>query len=291
MDWKNLPGSGGNIEDRRGGGGLPGGGIAVGGVGGLIIALIAMFFGIDPSVVLGGGSESPPAQTQTQTPSGASSQASDENYQFVNNVMRNTNLVWGSIFQKAGRTYTNPSLVLYTRGTQSGCGAANSAVGPFYCPNDNKVYLDTSFFSQMDRQLGGGGDFAYAYVIAHEVGHHVQNELGIADQVERKQRAARTEAEANSYSVRLELQADCFAGVWGNASQTDAKITQADVQEAVRTAEAIGDDNLQRQARGGVVPDSFTHGSSQQRVNWFMTGFRSGDPNQCDTFSKAYNQL
>ncbi|WP_309571764.1 neutral zinc metallopeptidase [Deinococcus sp.] len=292
MDWKNLPGSGGNVEDRRGSGGLPGGGIAVGGIGGLIIALIALFFGIDPSVILGGGSGSGPTQTQTQTQTQSGTPAAtDESYQFVKKVVGSTDVVWGNVFKQAGRTYTNPTLVLYRRGTQSGCGTANSAVGPFYCPLDNKVYLDTSFFSMMKSQLGGGGDFAYAYVIAHEVGHHVQNELGIADQVERKQRAARTEAEANSYSVRMELQADCFAGVWANKTQTEAKLTQTDVQQAIATAQAIGDDNLQRQAQGGVVPDSFTHGTSQQRVNWLMTGFKTGDPNKCDTFSVAYNQL
>ncbi|GGR97866.1 KPN_02809 family neutral zinc metallopeptidase [Deinococcus sedimenti] len=285
MDWKNLPGSG-NVEDRRGAGGLPGGGIAVGGVGGLIIALIAMFFGIDPGAILGGGSSQPTQQSQsTQTTQ------NDEAYQFVDRVLGSTDQVWGSIFKQAGRTYTEPRLVLYTRGTQSGCGQANSAVGPFYCPADQKIYLDTSFFTQMDRQLGGGGDFAYAYVIAHEVGHHVQDELGISDQVDRKQRSARTEAEANSYSVRLELQADCFAGVWGNKTQQDANITQADVQEAVATAEAIGDDNLQRQGQGYVAPDSFTHGSAAQRVKWFMTGFKSGNPNSCDTFNVNYNQL
>ncbi|MHA0043239.1 KPN_02809 family neutral zinc metallopeptidase [Deinococcus sp. PEB2-63] len=286
MDWKNLPGSG-NVEDRRGAGGLPGGGIAVGGVGGLIIALIAMFFGIDPGAILGGGSSSQPTQQSQST----QATQNDEAYQFVDRVLGSTDQVWGSIFKQAGRTYTEPRLVLYTRGTQSGCGQANSAVGPFYCPADQTIYLDTSFFTQMDRQLGGGGDFAYAYVIAHEVGHHVQNELGIADQVERRQRSARTEAEANSYSVRLELQADCFAGVWGNKTQQDAKITQADVQEAVATAEAIGDDNLQRQGQGYVAPDSFTHGSAAQRVRWFMTGFRSGNPNGCDTFNVNYNQL
>ncbi|AKH16654.1 neutral zinc metallopeptidase [Deinococcus soli (ex Cha et al. 2016)] len=286
MDWKNLPGSG-NVEDRRGAGGLPGGGIAVGGVGGLIIALIAMFFGIDPGAILGGGNSSQPTQQSQST----QTTQNDEAYQFVDRVLGSTDQVWGSIFRQAGRTYKEPRLVLYTRGTQSGCGQADSAVGPFYCPTDQKIYLDTSFFTQMDRQLGGGGDFAYAYVIAHEVGHHIQNELGIADQVNRRQRSARTEAEANSYSVRLELQADCFAGVWGNKTQQDAKITQADVQEAVATAEAIGDDNLQRQGQGYVAPDSFTHGSAAQRVRWFMTGFRSGNPNSCDTFNVNYNQL
>ncbi|GHG23859.1 hypothetical protein CBQ26_02085 [Deinococcus indicus] len=284
MDWKNLPGSGGNVEDRRGRGG--GGGIAVGGVGGLIIALIAMFFGIDPGAILGGGTGTPQTQSQPAQP-----QADDEAYQFVNSAYRSTNQVWGSIFQQAGRTYTQPRLVLYTRGTESACGAANSAVGPFYCPADSSIYLDTSFFAQMDRQLGGGGDFAYSYVIAHEVGHHVQNELGIADQVSRKQRTARTEAEANSYSVRLELQADCFAGVWGSKVQSVANLTQEDLREAVSTAEAIGDDNLQQQSGGRVVPDSFTHGSAQQRVNWFMKGFRSGDANTCDSFSVPYRQL
>lgn len=306
MDWKNLPGSGGGIEDRRGGGGLPGGGLAVGGVGGLILALLAMFFGVDPSVVLGGGHSSAPSQTQPgqsqsgqtqpgQTAptqgSGTDETTSDEDYQFMDRVLGSTNQVWGSIFQQAGRTYTKPKLVLYTQGTQSGCGQASSAVGPFYCPLDNKVYIDTAFFATMQRRLGGGGDFAYAYVVAHEVGHHVQNELGIADQVERKQRAARSEAEQNSYGVRLELQADCFAGVWGNRVQSQAKITREDVQQAVNTAQAIGDDNLQKQAGGRVVPDSFTHGSSQQRINWFMRGFEGGDPNKCDTFTPAYTQL
>ncbi|GAA5435018.1 neutral zinc metallopeptidase [Deinococcus aquaticus] len=288
MDWKNLPGSGGNVEDRRGRGGLPGGGIAVGGVGGLIIALIAMFFGIDPGAILGGDTGTTQTQSQSQS---AQPQADDEAYQFVNSTYRSTNQVWDGIFTQAGRTYNEPRLTLYTQGTQSACGAANSAVGPFYCPADQRIYLDTSFFTQMDRQLGGGGDFAYSYVIAHEVGHHVQNELGIADQVERKQRSARTEAEANSYSVRLELQADCFAGVWGNKVQTQAKLTQQDIREAINTAQAIGDDNLQRQSGSRVVPDSFTHGSAQQRINWFTKGFKSGDANGCDTFAVNYNQL
>ncbi|AIZ45648.1 membrane protein [Deinococcus radiopugnans] len=292
MDWKNLPGGGGGIEDRRGGGGIPGGGIAVGGVGGLIIALIAMFFGIDPSAILGGDGGQPQTQSQSQTQNQSQGgPATDEDYQFVDRILTSANGVWGGIFKQAGRTYTPARLVLYTRGTQGGCGVANSAVGPFYCPLDNKVYIDTAFFATMQRQLGGGGDFAYSYVLAHEIGHHVQNELGIADQVEREQRSARSEAQANQASVRLELQADCFAGVWGNRVGDQAKITQADVQEAIRTAQAIGDDNLQRQAAGRVVPDSFTHGSSQQRIKWFTTGFQTGDPNKCDTFNQNYNQL
>ncbi|MFC3859242.1 neutral zinc metallopeptidase [Deinococcus antarcticus] len=287
MDWENLPSSGGGVEDRRGAGGLPGGGLAVGGIGGLILALIAMFFGIDPGVITGGGGSVTPQQTQTQP----QTQANDKSFQFVDKILGSNDQVWSGIFQQAGREFQKPRLVLYSGGTQTGCGTANSAVGPFYCPLDSTIYLDTSFFSTMQSRLGGGGTFAYSYVIAHEYGHHIQNVLGIADQVERKQRAARTEAEANSYSVRLELQADCFAGVWGSQTQTQTNITQQDVQSAVNTAEAIGDDNLQRQSRGMVVPDSFTHGSSQQRVNWFMKGLKSGNPNSCDTFNVAYNQL
>ena len=287
------------MEDRRGGGGLPGGGLAVGGIGGLIIAVVALFFGVDPSVILGGGDSS---QTQTQggqTQSGQTQSgqtqggAQDENYQFVDRILGSTDQVWTGIFKQSNRQYTKPKLVLFSGSVQSACGQASSAVGPFYCPLDSKVYLDTTFFNTMQRQLGGGGDFAYAYVIAHEVGHHVQNELGIADQVERKQRAATSEAEANSYSVRLELQADCFAGVWGNKVRGSeaANLTQDDIREALTTVSAIGDDTLQRAGQGRVVPDSFTHGSSQQRTEWFTKGFQSGNPNNCDTFGVAYNQL
>lgn len=292
MDWRNLPGSGSNIEDRRGSGGLPGGGLAVGGgIGGLLLALVAMFFGIDPSVITGNQS-SIPTQTRTQ-PSSSTSNSQDVEYEFVKKVLDSNKNTWTYIFQQSGRQYNAPTLVLFDRPTQSACGLATSAIGPFYCPLDSKVYLDTSFFNMMDQRLGGGGDFAYSYVIAHEVGHHVQNELGIAEQVERKQRAARTEAEANSYGVRLELQADCFAGVWGNSVKGSeaANLTQDDIREAINTASAIGDDTLQRQGQGYVVPDSFTHGTSQQRMNWFMKGFQSGNPNQCDTFSLPYNQL
>ncbi|MBB5234555.1 KPN_02809 family neutral zinc metallopeptidase [Deinococcus budaensis] len=291
MDWKNLPRSGGGVQ-RSGGGGLPGGGLAVGGgIGGLIIALIAMFFGVDPGAVLGGGGGAPPAQTQPQSVPQAGQPGESEVDEFLDRILGSTNEVWGGIFQQAGRTYTKPVVVPFTGAVRSACGQASSAVGPFYCPLDNKIYLDTAFFDQMDRRLGGGGDFAYSYVIAHEVGHHVQNELGIADQVSRAQQQARTEAEANTYGVRLELQADCFAGVWGNRVSSLANLTQQDVREAVNTAAAIGDDTLQRQSQGRVVPDAFTHGSSEQRVRWFMKGFQSGDPNGCDTFNQNYGQL
>ncbi|TSA87707.1 hypothetical protein FNU79_00090 [Deinococcus detaillensis] len=314
MDWKNLPGSG-NVEDRRGaggggGGGIPGGGVAVGGIGAVIIALIAMFFGIDPSSILGGGDsgqttqtqtqQSQPRQTQPQRQQTQNSQPtsqtnaglpSDETGQFVAKILGSTNDVWSKVFQAAGKTYTPPTLVLYSGQTRGGCGTANSAVGPFYCPLDSKVYLDTAFFSEMKRKLGGGGDFAYAYVITHEIGHHVQNELGIADQAERAQRSAQSEAASNQVSVRLELQADCFAGVWGNKTAQYTKITQTDIQQALSTASAIGDDNLQKQGRGYAVPDSFTHGTAQQRIKWFSTGLKNGDPNQCDTFKGAYSSL
>ncbi len=300
MDWKNLPGSG-NIEDRRGGG-VPGGGVAVGGVGAVIIALIAMFFGIDPSSILGGGDSGQTTQTQSQSTQNPSTQRpspqnpsttapSDTTGQFVEEILGSTNDVWTKVFQAAGKQYNEPTLVLYSGATRGGCGTASSAVGPFYCPLDSKVYLDTSFFNEMKQQLGGGGDFAYAYVIAHEIGHHVQNELGIADQADRAQRSARTEAQANQISVRLELQADCFAGVWGNKSAQYTNITQTDIKQALSTASAIGDDNLQKQGRGYAVPDSFTHGTASQRTKWFSTGLKTGDPNQCDTFKGAYNTL
>jgi uncharacterized protein len=283
MDWQNLPSSN-NIEDRRGsGGGLPGGGVAVGGGAALIIALLGWFFGIDTSSITGGGSRVQTPTTQTQSRGGQQNQTD----LFVSKILGSTEAVWGDIFQANGRSYQAPRLVLFSGATESACGQADSAVGPFYCPTDKKVYLDTDFFRLIQQRLGGGGDFAYSYVIAHEVGHHVQNLLGISDKVDRAQRSARSEAAANRYSVALELQADCFAGVWGNRTQAQAKLTQQDVQTAINTATAIGDDALQKQGRGYVVPDSFTHGSSQQRVSWFMQGFKSGDPGKCDTFNGA----
>ncbi|WP_424950733.1 KPN_02809 family neutral zinc metallopeptidase [Deinococcus sp.] len=300
MDWQNLPGSN-NVEDRRGGGGgIPGGGVAVGGGAALIIALLGWFFGIDTSSITGGGSQTQtqtqsraPSQTQRQSQSGTTQNGTasgDQNSQFVSKILGSTDQVWSAVFQKNNRSYQPPHLVLYSGQTTSACGQADSAVGPFYCPSDQKVYLDTDFFAQMRQQLGGGGDFAQAYVIAHEVGHHVQNLLGISDQVDRAQRSARTEAAANKFSVGLELQADCFAGVWGKQSSAQTNLSQQDVQTAINTATAIGDDALQKASRGYVVPDSFTHGTSQQRVNWFMQGFNSGDPGKCDTFNGALSQ-
>lgn len=281
MDWKNLP-SGGNIEDRRGGGG---GRVAVGGGLGLLIALAAAFFGVDPSAILGGVSNTNSSAMQQSQPAGTSNQATrDTEYDFIDRTLASTDQVWIQVFSRNSRRYNKPRLVLFSGATRSSCGNASSATGPFYCPVDRKVYLDTSFFKTMQQRLGGGGDFAYAYVIAHEVAHHVQNELGILEQVQRaQQRSSKTRA--NQLNVALELQADCFAGLWGHYVKDLAKLTRADLQEAVNTAEAIGDDALQRASQGYVVPDSFTHGSSQQRIEWFMRGFRSGNVQTCNTFS------
>ncbi|WP_261664166.1 neutral zinc metallopeptidase [Deinococcus sp. Marseille-Q6407] len=287
MEWRNLPGSGGGFEDRGGGGG-GGGGLAIGGIGGLLLMLVAAFFGIDPRIVANSGVvQQQPAQTQTQAQSGGQR---DELSDFLDSIAKSTNQVWGDIFSKAGQQYTQPKFARFIGRTQTGCGTGTSGMGPFYCPVDSTVYLDPSFFNEMQQQLGGGGDFAYSYVIAHEVGHHVQNELGIADQVQRQQQRM-SEAQANRLSVRTELQADCFAGVWGNHVSDLAKLNQGDVREAVDTASAIGDDTLQSRGRGYVEPDSFTHGTSEQRVKWFMQGFKSGSPDQCDTFNVDYRQL
>lgn len=282
MEWKNLPGSGRGFENRGGGGGR--GGLAVGGIGGLLLMLVAAFFGIDPSVVTNSG------VVQTQQQSQVEPGQQDELSPFLDSIAMSTNKVWTDVFAASGKQYNDPQFVRFNGSTDTGCGTGTSGMGPFYCPLDNTVYLDTSFFGQMQQQLGGGGDFAYSYVIAHEVGHHVQNELGIAEQVQRQQQSM-GEAQANRLSVRTELQADCFAGVWGNQVADLAQLTEADVREAVDTAAAIGDDTLQSQGRGYVEPDSFTHGTSEQRVNWFMRGFKSGSPKQCDTFNQNYDQL
>ncbi len=276
MDWRGRRTSS-NIEDRRQGGGMR----RTGGIGivGLIIMLLAgLFFGIDLSPFMGGGQ----VVTQEAAPAGPN-QIDDEMEQFVAVVLAETEEAWGGMFDASGLDYSEPRLVLYRDGTASGCGVAQSAMGPFYCPNDETVYLDTDFFRVMRDQLGAGGDFAYAYVIAHEVGHHIQNELGVLGEV--NQRRARSSAVAsNELSVRVELQADCYAGVWANTVAERLALTDADIRQALDTAARIGDDALQRASQGRVVPDSFTHGTSEQRQRWFYEGFRSGDPNACDTF-------
>ena len=292
-----------NIEDRRGEGGLPSGmggmrfpvGGRAGGIGGLglvALVLLGLFFGVDPSVLLdmGGGGTAPsnyvpssPEPRSERTPG-----IPDEEREFVSVVLADTEDTWHALFQQMGRTYREPTLVLFSGMVDSGCGLAQSASGPFYCPRDGKLYLDTSFFDEMSRRFGASGDFAQAYVIAHEVGHHVQNLLGILPKASAAQRAAGSKVEANRIQVRIELQADCFAGVWANhANQMRNILEPGDIEEALNAATAIGDDRLQRQSQGYVVPESFTHGSSAQRVRWFKRGIESGDLRRCNTFEAA----
>lgn len=258
-----------------------------GGIGVIVLALIAMFFGVDPSIVLGifgGGGGSGYVQQQSSAPTGTPS-AGDSRADFVAAVLGETEDVWNPVFRQLGRDYREPTLVLFDGQVASACGMASAATGPFYCPGDQKVYLDLSFFDDLTNRFGAPGDFAEAYVVAHEVGHHVQTLLGISQQVQQA-RAQASEADANHYSVMLELQADCFAGVWARQAHEKRQILEkGDVREGLDAAAAIGDDRLQKQARGYVVPDSFTHGSSEQRVRWFETGLDAGDINACDTFS------
>ena len=278
-----------NVEDARGGGGI--GGPAViggGGIGIVVLALVAMFFGVDPRVVLngvGGGSQDAGYQQPAQPAQDAGPQG--EQVKFVRLVLGSTEDVWGDLFRQMNARYDPPKLVLFSGGVQSGCGAAQSATGPFYCPADQKVYLDLSFFNELSQRFGAPGDFARAYVIAHEVGHHVQDELGITRKVESARRQAGQE-QANQLSVMVELQADCLAGVWANhANQKQKLLEPGDVQEGIQAAAAVGDDRLQKQSRGYVVPDSFTHGSSAQRVRWFRRGIESGDIGACNTFGAS----
>ena len=277
-----------NLEDRRSGGGMgrvPGGRTGLGFGTMLVLGLVGYALGIDPRILIGGaemlqGGRAPTQQTQTQT-----SRPSDDMGRFISVVLAQNEDVWAKIMPRdTGKPYEPPKLVLFRGVDRSGCGTAQAAMGPFYCPPDRRVYLDTSFFDEMRRKLGGGGDFAYAYVIAHEVGHHIQNLLGILPRVEQMKRRA-SERDANALSVRVELQADCFAGVWAFHIQQMGRLDQGDVEEAMNTAAAIGDDKLQKAGQGYAVPDSFTHGSSEQRTRWFLTGMRSGTLKSCDTFS------
>jgi predicted metalloprotease len=267
-----------NIEDRRGIRVGKAGGI---GIGTIVLALIAVYFGQDPSVVLQ-NVQSPP--TQEQVPY-QESQAEEQLRHFVGVVLADTEQTWGDIFAANGRTYEQPKLVLFSGAVESACGFAEAAVGPFYCPGDHQVYLDLSFYQDLHERFGAPGDFAQAYVVAHEIGHHVQTLLGISERnMAARQRAG--EAEANALSVRQELQADCFAGIWAhNADQSRQLLEAGDVEEGLNAASAIGDDRLQKQARGYVSPESFTHGSSEQRVRWFKRGLDSGSMQQCDTFA------
>jgi predicted metalloprotease len=300
MLWKGRRQSS-NVEDRRGTGGgmrFPGGGLGGGlgggrigggglGIGGIVVLLIvAWVLGINPLTLLSGGDLGSGGYEQEQAPGGSmSSPQEDELKQFVSVVLADTEDAWSDLLPRVGAQYRNPKLVLFSGGAESACGFAQSAVGPFYCPGDEKVYLDLDFFDELSNRFGAPGDFAQAFVIAHEVGHHVQKVLGIEQQVEQA-RSSMAETQANALSVRVELQADCLAGVWANhANQEKGLIESGDIDEALAAASAVGDDTLQKEATGRVMPDSFTHGSSEQRARWFKTGFGSGDINDCDTFS------
>ena len=288
-----------NVEDRRGegGGGFRGGGGGFGGlpiggrsigIGTVAVALIAgWIFGINPLTMLGmlsGGSPAPQVQQQQQAPAHAPP-ADDRQAAFVSTILRNTEVVWGDIFRQGGATYQPPKLVLFRGATPTACGTGQTAMGPFYCPGDQKVYIDLAFFDTLKNKLGAPGEFAQAYVIAHEVGHHVQDELGITAKVEALRRR-QSPAEANATSVRVELQADCFAGVWAQHSdQSKHWLEAGDIASALHAAEQIGDDTLQRSAGRAVVPDSFTHGTSAERQRWFDNGYRQGTVKSCDTFS------
>ena len=283
-----------NVEDVRNssGGGFqfrPAHGI---GLGTVVVALIAGWvFGVNPLQVLSllsGGGAAPTVQN-APPPQSVPTDTNDPQVKFVSQVLRSTEVVWTDVFQSMGRTYQDPRLRLYRDSYPTACGMGQAAAGPFYCPEDRIVYLDLSFFDLMTQQLGAPGQFAHAYVIGHEVGHHVQNLLGIIPRVD-AMRQNSSEAESNALSVKLELQADCFAGVWANRAQQERgwRFQQGDVETAVNAATQIGDDTLQRKARGTVVPESFTHGTSEQRVSWLKKGLDTGDLNACDTFGEGH---
>ena len=281
MRWQGRQGSS-RIEDRRGIRlGRAGGS---GGLGAIVLALIAIYFGQDPSAVLqqvGGG------QTTAEQVPYQESAAEAQTREFISVVLADTEQTWGQIFASAGRQYEEPTLVLFSQAVESACGFAEAAVGPFYCPGDHKVYIDLSFYDELKSRFGAPGDFAQAYVVAHEIGHHVQTLLGISQKMHQA-RASSSSVEANAMSVRLELQADCFAGIWAhNADRSRQLLEAGEVEEGLNAARAIGDDRLQRQAQGHVTPESFTHGTSAQRVEWFNRGFESGDVSSCDTFREV----
>jgi predicted metalloprotease len=277
-----------NVEDAgqgSGGGGPSFGGRGLGIGGMIILAIIGLVFFKDPTALLGGGDPGTAAPQQTQSQTHQAS-ANDPQVDFVKAILGETEDTWGEIFAANGQQYERPKLVLFTGSVRTACGSASSAVGPFYCPGDHKVYLDLGFFQQMQTRFHEAGDFARAYVIAHEVGHHVQNLTGVFDKVSEARRRGASLEGATGLSVRQELQADCFAGVWANkTNQRQQWMQPGDVESAINAATSIGDDTLQEQSQGRVVPDSFTHGTSAQRVHWFKAGLESGDVGQCNTFS------
>lgn len=273
-----------NVEDRRGTG--VSGPVIGGGIGAIILSVIVALLGGDPSVIWE-QQQAPSDRPRTEAPQTQGSESNDRMVEFVSVVLADTEDTWQTLFRQRGATYVEPKLVLFSGAVNSACGYARSAVGPFYCPADQKLYIDLSFYQDLKNRHQAPGDFAQAYVIAHEVGHHVQNQLGISDQVQALQRRS-DKVEANQLSVRLELQADCFAGIWAHHAQRSRQILEeGDIEEALNAASSIGDDRLQRQAKGYVVPEAFTHGSSAQRVRWFKQGIQTGDPKQCNTFAVA----
>ena len=281
MRWRDMRRSD-NVEDRRGMS-MGGAGIKLGGGGLLLIIVLSLLTGTNPLDLLSGLEEagSPPS---IDTGPERKPPADDPQSDFIRAILGDTEDTWGRLFDQGGGTYEPPRLVLFSGAVQSACGQASAAVGPFYCPPDRRVYLDLQFFQELSERFGAPGDFARAYVVAHEIGHHVQNLLGVSERVQR-QRARMDQAGANALSVRLELQADCYAGVWGYSAARRNILEPGDVEAALAAATAIGDDRLQKQSRGYVVPESFTHGSSAQRVRWFRTGLETGDVRRCDTFA------
>ncbi len=278
MRWQGRKQSS-NVEDRRGQSGRRIGGKSTG-ILGIIVLLVGAYYGIDLSGVVG----TPSIGTATTQQSTLSSEQETQLNELARVVLADTETTWSNYFAQNGAKYSPPTLVLYTAGTQTACGTGQAAMGPFYCPSDRKVYLDLSFYEDMRNKLGAAGDTAFGYVIAHEVGHHVQNLLGVLPQVHQAQQGA-NQRQANALSVKLELQADCFAGIWARHAEQDNLFETGDLQEAVSAAAAVGDDRLQKQSQGYAVPDSFTHGSSEQRMTWFKRGYQSGDINQCNTFA------
>jgi uncharacterized protein len=269
-----------NIEDRRGMSPVRKGvGLSLGGI---LFLIVLSFFGINPLPFLGVATQQQPAEMQQSSQPYQESATEAQLSELAGVTLAQTEETWGKLF---GGKYPPPTMVMFSGQTPSACGTGQAAMGPFYCPLDQKVYLDLSFFQELEQKFGAPGDFAQAYVIAHEVGHHVQNLTGTAEKVQRAQQQAGSKAEANQYSVMLELQADCYAGVWARDAAPRLNITQQDIDEGLRAATAIGDDTLQRATQGRVVPDAFTHGTSEQRSRWLMTGMNSGDPNACDTFN------
>ncbi|HST00226.1 MAG TPA: neutral zinc metallopeptidase [Usitatibacter sp.] len=266
-----------NVEDRRG----IGMGVGGFGIGGVVIAIIAAFMGYDPRDVLNVVNQVEEQAPQAQTKQAPRGTPADDMGRFVSKILGSTEDVWTRIFQANGKEYRKPTLVLYTGGTRTACGIGQTAMGPFYCPNDEKVYIDLAFYDDLRKRFHAPGDFAQAYVIAHEVGHHIQKLRGIFDSVQQQGQPSKG---AGGTSVRMELQADCYAGVWGYHAQLNKQLDPGDVDQALAAATAIGDDRLQKQSQGYAVPDSFTHGTSEQRVRWFKKGMASGNPGDCNTF-------